>query len=175
MVEEWRDVVGYEGRYLVSSLGRIASLHCARGLRKNPKVLRLKTNRYGYRVITLTDERHNRKYPTVHLLVCEAFNGPRPHGYVCRHLGGSTTNNIPANLAWGTVKQNKRDSIGHGTWAHGEKFGRSKLKEHQVIAILADGRTQQAIADDYGVTQTCIQKIKAGLSWKHLHRESPNA
>lgn len=40
-------------------------------------------------------------------LVCEAFNGPRPEGKnVCMHLDENSRNNVPANLQWGTQKEN---------------------------------------------------------------------
>lgn len=40
-------------------------------------------------------------------LVCEAFNGPAPEGKnVCMHIDENSRNNQPANLAWGTQKEN---------------------------------------------------------------------
>lgn len=40
-------------------------------------------------------------------LVCEAFNGPQPEDKpVCMHLDENSRNNAPANLAWGTQKEN---------------------------------------------------------------------
>lgn len=42
----------------------------------------------------------------VHQLVCEAFNGKRPDGFVCMHLDEDYTNNKPDNLKWGTQKEN---------------------------------------------------------------------
>jgi hypothetical protein len=42
----------------------------------------------------------------VHRLICEAFHGPAPHGYVCMHLDENARNNKPNNLRWGTQKEN---------------------------------------------------------------------
>lgn len=47
----------------------------------------------------------------VHQLVCEAFHGPKPPEpeiglVVVMHLDENSANNRPANLAWGTQKQN---------------------------------------------------------------------
>jgi len=39
-------------------------------------------------------------------LVCEAFNGKSPKGYVCMHLDENVRNNKPSNLRWGTQKEN---------------------------------------------------------------------
>lgn len=43
----------------------------------------------------------------VHRLICEAFHGPAPSGKtVCMHIDENAANNRPANLAWGTQKEN---------------------------------------------------------------------
>ena len=43
----------------------------------------------------------------VHRLICEAFHGPAPDGSpVCMHADENGTNNRPANLTWGTQKEN---------------------------------------------------------------------
>lgn len=40
-------------------------------------------------------------------LVCEAFNGPPPFPRaVCMHIDENARNNAPANLKWGTQKEN---------------------------------------------------------------------
>lgn len=58
----------------------------------------------GDRRFILTYKGRNYK---VARLICEAFNGPPPfEGAVCMHLDENSRNNVPANLAWGTQKQN---------------------------------------------------------------------
>ena len=43
----------------------------------------------------------------VHVLVCEAFHGPKPFPQaVAMHLDEDSRNNKPTNLEWGTQKQN---------------------------------------------------------------------
>lgn len=50
---------------------------------------------------------HEGKTYKVARLVCEAFNGPAPEGKnVCMHLDENSKNNTPANLQWGTQKEN---------------------------------------------------------------------
>lgn len=43
-----------------------------------------------------------------------------------------------------------------------------KLTEDQVISIFSDSRTQRSIAQEYGVNQALIQRIKKGKVWKHI-------
>ena len=54
---------------------------------------------------------------TVHKLVMEAFVGPRPAGYQVRHLDGNPRNSSLTNLTYGTVSENREDSVRHGTHA----------------------------------------------------------
>lgn len=51
----------------------------------------------------------------VHVLVAEAFLGPRPDGAVVRHVDGDHRHNTIGNLVWGTPSENVRDSVEHGT------------------------------------------------------------
>lgn len=50
----------------------------------------------------------------VHVLVLEAFVGPRPTGYVACHGDGDGCNNTPANLRWDTYSANNYDRVAHG-------------------------------------------------------------
>jgi hypothetical protein len=48
-----------------------------------------------------------RKTYKVHILVCEAFNGPKPFpGAVVMHDDEDGSHNWPGNLKWGTQKEN---------------------------------------------------------------------
>ena len=74
----------------------------------------------------------------VHKLVLETFVGPRPDGYVCRHLNGNPLDNRLDNICWGTPKENAQDSIKHGTAVclrHGEQSVASKLSNEDIKAI----------------------------------------
>ena len=59
-----------------------------------------------------------------------------------------------AHLYWATPTENNEDKRSDGTSQY-------KLTDEQVAAILADPRTQQAIADEYGVTQPFISGLKS--------------
>jgi hypothetical protein len=111
--EEWRPVVGYEGRYEVSSLGRVKST-----LLREPRILRPGIDRYGYQLLALHKDgkQTTRK---VHVLVARAFHGSRPAGLDVMHLDGDSLNNAVANLAYGSRSQNLLDAVRHGTnhWA----------------------------------------------------------
>jgi hypothetical protein len=105
-------------------------------------------------------------------LVCERAHGPSPskehvvaHSCGNGHLGCVT----PHHLRWATQLENVADSIGHGTWAKGERLPQTKLRETDipiVRALLRDGRTQASIADQFGVSISCINQIKRNKAWR---------
>lgn len=106
-MERWVGVVGYEGLYEVSSLGRV------RGIKRG-KILRTHPDRNGYLRVRLSRGGivTNR---VVHRLVCEAFHGPAPEGRPwALHGERGESVNTPDNLRWGTPKDNARDRVRDG-------------------------------------------------------------
>lgn len=109
--EEWRPVVGYEGRYEVSNTGLVRSL-----LGRAPRILRpgLDSRGDGYQIVAL-HRNHRQTTCKVHVLVARAFIGERPNGHEIRHLDGRSQHNCSANIAYGTHSQNEQDKLRHGT------------------------------------------------------------
>lgn len=103
-------------------------------------------------------------------MIADAFHGPQPQGYDCRHLDGNKLNSRPENLAWGTRADNQRDRERHGTSNHGEANGCAKLTAGDAIAILSRsraGETDKSIATTYGVAPAVVWCIKNGRTWSH--------
>lgn len=72
----------------------------------------------------------------VHYLVCVAFNGVRPSGAECvRHLNGDRHDNRPANLRWGTLRENSQDTILHGKQICGFDHPNVHITKAQARAI----------------------------------------
>lgn len=118
MGERWAPVPGYEGRYEVSTAGRVRSYAFSR-----PKILSQSIRRDdGYPRVTLILA-GVRKTVAVHRLVATAFLGPRPDGLETRHLDGNAGNPRLENLRYGTPSQNAFDRIRHGT-------NRNAIKTH---------------------------------------------
>lgn len=117
--EEWRDVVGYEGRYQVSSMGRVKSL--VRKGRKRECILKPAFNGCGYLIVTLCAG-GKRKMFKVHRLVCQAFH-KNPENKLCvNHIDENKTNNAASNLEWSTYEENNN----HGT--HNERMAKTQSK-----------------------------------------------
>ena len=109
--EVWLPILGYEGRYEVSSLGRVRSLPRSR---TKGGFLALPPDSHGRPHVTLHKD-GGQKVAQVHRLVANAFHGPLPPGMETRHLDGNPTNNVATNLVYGTRSENQRDSVQIGT------------------------------------------------------------
>ncbi len=129
-LEEWLPVVGYEGLYEVSNLGRVRSYDHYVLRRSGQKVLWrgrvLKPNKGSkghYRVSLHKDG--NQMSREIHRLVARAFI-PNPNGYpVVRHWDDDKDNNSVQNLLWGTQQDNIQDAL-----RNGQDYNRQSHKTH---------------------------------------------
>lgn len=170
--ERWRPVPGYEGRYLVSSLGKIRSLGNAK--RPAPRTLSAPPNKHGYRVVTLYDGTPGRtsgRKMKVAVLVLLAFRGPAPEGRKdsC-HKDGNRRNDCLRNLYWGSRQDNVDDAIKHGRHCRGETNGRAKLSEDDVCRIRQRSVrvSGQQLAQEFGVSPAQISNIVNGKYWSSV-------
>jgi len=172
--EEWRPVLGYNGRYEVCNLG----IGIRTNLRRNKRILKavkkpIEQSGHWYVSITVNGVR-KKKY--LHTAVLEVFDCPRPYGLECRHLDGNPDNNHINNLKWGTHSENSQDSIKHGTFnfvgVFGSKHHNAILNEKkvaQIRKILMDKSMQRKdIASKFGVCASTIDYIRIGKIWPHV-------
>lgn len=97
--EEWLPVVGYEGLYEVSNMGRV------RSVRRHIRQLKLYYHRNRYVQACLCLDGKCKKF-YVHRLVAQAFNmnpANKPH---INHIDGVRDNNCADNLEWVTQAEN---------------------------------------------------------------------
>lgn len=177
MDEVWLPVLGYEGYYEVSNLGRVKSLERAgwhdgrwgRVLMRFPaRVMRIGVSPGGYRYIKLKSPGEKSRHHLVHRLVMAAHVGaPPPWLPQVNHIDGVKANNHVANLEYCTSLHNLRHCIDVLGKKRGESAG-SKVTEADVRAIRSDPRTLKAIASDYGVTLQAISHIKRRKNWAHV-------
>jgi hypothetical protein len=170
--EIWKPVVGAENRYEVSSLGNVRAVGRMRGGNKGCTywragvALKPYTSAAGYVNVSI-----NAVPRGIHVLVCEAFHGPRPDGCHAAHSDGVKSNNRLENLRWATVSENAMDKLAHGTLRCGEASNLSKLRADDVLEIrsrASHGETGSALAKAFGLTKQGIHAIIARKNWKYI-------
>lgn len=145
-METWKLVPGYDGKYEVSDHGRV---------RNRTKELAQGIMRGGHLTVHLGRQTHY-----VHRLVLFAFVGVPPANtqrIEARHLDGNPANNYLANLAWGTVVENRADRR-----RLGEK---AKLSYPEMLNLQQDlrgGMLLKDVAMKYGVDRHTAAKYRDG-------------
>jgi hypothetical protein len=105
-----------------------------------------------------------------HRVSYAAYNGPLL-GELIRHTCDVACCVNPAHLIIGNSAENQRDKAVRGRSARGEKNGRAKLTEQQVLAIRADFAKGGRIADlaqVYHLDYATIRDIVYHTTWRHI-------
>lgn len=181
MEEIWKPVVGYEGLYEVSNIGRVRSLarivECNGGRKRKLKtrILRQSCAPSGYYMVTL-HKKGKQKSGLVHRLVCEAFI-PKPLGKdEVNHKDENSKNNNATNLEWVTAKENNN----YGTR---QERARKAIVEAQGRAVRQLSRDGELVAEYESLSAACnatgthvsnitkcakvVYKTAGGYIWKY--------
>lgn len=155
MEEIWKPVVGYEGFYEVSNIGRVKSLNREEKWGEYVRARQgkiLKPGRSGIWYLTAVLYKNGKKKTTkVHRMVATAFI-PNPLGkkYI-NHIDSNPINNSVKNLEWCTHLENMQHAAKAGrTKCVGEKNPHAKLTDEQVI--------EMRLLYSKGVTPVTIRK-----------------
>lgn len=179
--EEWKDVVGFEQFYQVSSFGRIKSKETERfyvaDRSKVSKKLRRKfypvkifkqRSVKGYHVVSI-----DRRPRLVHRLVAFAFIPNPENKPFVNHKNGIRNDNKTVNLEWVTKKENEQHAwrvLGRKAVV-GESNGKSKFTVSDIKEIRRDYEiTHQItrIAKLFNTTKSYILSIVHRKVWKHV-------
>lgn len=173
MRTDWTPIPGYEGIYEITSDGFVKSLDRMDSIGRMRKGDLLSFRRTkGYPTVSLSKDGIQKGYK-VHYLVLLTFKGPRPNGYVCRHLNGDPSDNRVENLAYGTPKDNMDDMRRHGNqnYLSGEDCWKAKFTNEQVKKIREDFHqgliSQKEIRETYGLAESTTAYLLQGKSWKN--------
>lgn len=107
--EIWKDVVGHEGLYQVSNLGRVKSLP-RNGTILTEKIIKPHLLKSGYLQVELSKNNKMHGY-RVHRLVAESFVLNPEQKECVNHIDGDKTNNKVENLEWVTRSENQLHAI----------------------------------------------------------------
>ena len=125
-MEEWKDIEGYEGLYMVSNLGNVKSLNYRHTGKE--KILKAGKNNCGYLYVSLCKE-NTKKTCTIHRLVAIAFC-ENSHGYKeVNHISEDKTDNRAENLEWCSRSYNMTYN-GRAKKVAEKLRGKKQTKEH---------------------------------------------
>lgn len=183
--EVWKDVIGFEGCYKVSNMGRVLS--CERERKSKGESVSIVRERLrvacddedGYPLLVLYNGDHTKTYH-IHRLVAEHFI-PNPDNLPqVNHIDGDKHNNSVTNLEWCTNLDNIRHSVAIGLRNYA-KIAEKGVEVHGVKCICLE--TEQVypsiktlsdyLNEDYSMFYTKIQKgmiHKDGLTYSIKNR-----
>lgn len=95
-MEIWKDVINYEGLYLVSNTGKI---------KRNNKILKIYNNGNNYMSVCLSKNGNVKKF-YIHRIVAQSFLENKENKKEVNHIDGNRQNNNLKNLEWVTRSQN---------------------------------------------------------------------
>ena len=163
--EQWMPVEGIPG-YSISTHGRVWSGKTHRFLKAKPM------DSHGHLGVCLHDGGSRCLYKYIHRLMAEAFIQNPNNLPIVRHLNDIPSDNSINNLAWGTQKDNSRDSYENGNAKHPSSEEAREYSRDRMIPIDAiNESTGEVIRFD------CINDAARGLGlqqsnvWKVLNKQ----
>lgn len=165
MQEQWKAVIGYEGIYEVSSLGRVRSLDrtivTCRGVRQRRKgvLLRPRLNREGYRKVTLYQSGRGERMQ-VGLLVAKAFlTTDVTEAQLVRRNGKRADDQLSNLEVLPSIDQQYNELLGEFDLLLGQHVTLSPFQIRAIRAQYEKGKTIRQLAEQYQVTENRIRNI----------------
>ncbi len=181
--EVWKDIIGYEGKYQISNLGRVKSLERFEeraGYERFMSGRILKFAQYthksceGYLYVVLCKNSKGKIFK-IHKLVAEHFIENLSGFLQVNHINGIKIDNTRENLEWCDNKHNIKEYFKMnphgGDCVRGSKNASAKLNEGEVKEILKlkDSLTQSQLAERFKISPTTVWHIINGKQWRHVY------
>lgn len=143
IIEQWKDVPGFEGHYQISNFGNARSLdrQTGKGFLKGKNLsVWVSENKYS----RITFQRPNKKKCyMIHRLVAKLFIGNPLQKLQVNHKDGNKSNSHFSNLEWCTSNENMQHAFDTGLLENvkilkgvkGEAHPYSKLKDIDILMI----------------------------------------
>lgn len=160
-------------KYLVSSLGRVKSLHFGK-----ERILKHFRNNRNYLLVDLRYDGERHRW-LVSRLVAYTFKGKSD--LQAAHLNHNKKDNSLANIQYQTQSENIKADFKCGNRSHkGSKHPQAKLNERQVLMIREMYRTADLLENGYtsfetkdflkfiGISKRTLQAVLRRETWTHI-------
>lgn len=168
--EIWKDIKGYEGKYQISSLGRVKSI-----VNKKHRILKSFPCKKGYHRLGLANGKRGFKTSyAVHRLVAEAFI-PNPENKLeVNHKDSIRHNNVLENLEWATHSENQQHAYKFANRCHKADNHPQKILNSNIVkeirALPKRFGMGRELARKYNVSFSCIHNILNYRTWNHENK-----
>lgn len=143
MKELWKEIIGYEGKYQISNLGNVKSIHYKKNISENHKLLKqrcaIRNGKNSYKYIVLSKENKVHTF-YVHRLVAEYFVPNKDNKPYVNHKDGNKHNNKANNLEWVTPLENNLHAY-------------HVLKKHPMIGFMFDKNKKSKKVNQYYISE----------------------
>lgn len=164
-MEIWKDVSGYEGKYLISNNGKVRRVDSGKLKKPTP-------DKDGYLRVDLYKDGVRKKFG-IHQLVANEFVEKSYENLVVNHIDENKTNNIYSNLEWVSVK----DNTNHGTaiirraMTQGKKVRQLLANGEFVNEFYSTGEAERQTGIDHSYISMCANgKVRTakGYIWEYV-------
>lgn len=184
MSKEWKEIKGYEGRYLISSSGDVISLKY--GGSNRAKMLTWKVNNKGYAWVEL---RKNgiKEQKLIHRLVAEAFIEKVEGLNLINHKDENPLNNDVDNLEWCDNSYNVRYSLerhperllgGRSGCRHGKNTSLAVIQLDKCGNVVKEWKNARTVfletgMSDWGIAEVCRgnRHTAYGYLWRYANED----
>lgn len=171
--EIWKDILGYEGQYQISNMGRVKSL----GRKvwggktyyfKEGKILKNKIGKNKPYYYVCLYKNNKQKTFMIHTLVALNFIGERPYKNDICHINGDSSDNRLSNLRYDTRTENFNDM-----YRQGKKNPNGKLSIDEVLEIRRVHREEKLmhkeIAEMFNISLSTVNAIVTRYSYWYIN------
>lgn len=167
--ETWKQVVGFEGCYEISSFGRVKSVSRIRKSARGgvapirERLLKLKINKAGYPVVHLKRDDKNR-WVAAHRLVAEAFIPNPENKPTVNHIDANKLNSNIRNLEWSTRSEQMVHAVKYNLLeVRGSPKYTKEMKREMHDYFVQSGCSIAQLAEKFGVSERTANRVSKGV------------
>ena len=160
MIETWKDIEGYDGKYQVDQEGNVRRVYASGKTRlMTPFCKKTSSNQ---RIVVKLTMNGKSKEVTVMQIVAKTFLGNAPRGYVPYHKNGCQSDNYVNNIAYVS-----RQELGKKTGPQSRKQSVAKINSNgEIVAFYPSARecARQNYISRQAITDRCNGKYKSAFA-----------